>query len=104
MTDRSSWARDERAWEPFMEGLRKRVRRERRRRGLLKAGAAGSVLLLAWLLVTLSVGEAGRRGVAPALLLSARIPSGDEPRFEPESGLVTESAGGVFVVREGRVP
>lgn len=104
MVDRSPWRRTPDDWEPFMAGLRRRVRAERRKRVAVRSAAAGSVVLLAWLLLT-APGEIGRRGSsAAAPLLMARIPSGEAPRFEPESGLVAEAAGWVVVVREGGIP
>jgi len=88
--------RTEAEWDPFMTGLRARLRRERRRRRMRHASVALLCLALLWLFW----GAPRRRGAEPRLL-AARVPDASAPRFEPVSGTVKALPSGALLVRSG---
>jgi len=75
-------------WEPFMEGLVHRVRGERRRRALIRLAAAAALVLT--MSAPLQMRFAGRTE-----LLSASVPTGDQPVFRVT---VNEDAPAAFFV------
>lgn len=69
--------RDPEAWDPFMEGLFRRVRRERRVRLMTRLAAAACFVLAFWTGVSV-----GTERAAPPL--RAEIPTTEAPLFQPD--------------------
>jgi hypothetical protein len=83
--------RSDEEWEPFMRGLERRIRVERKFRWAPIAAAAALALVLlglAWLLP--------RRQTVPPL--RAEVPSASAPVFTPASGAAFQTQGGVLVM------
>lgn len=70
--------RDPEAWDPFMDGLFRRVRRERRVRLMTRLAAAACFALALWAGVSVGTGR-------PAPPLRAEIPTTEAPLFQPDS-------------------
>lgn len=65
------------SWDPFMGGLFRRIRRERRRRFLVRVSAAACLMMALWAGFGLGPG----RELAP---LAADVPTTDAPLFQPD--------------------
>jgi len=87
--------RPEGDWDPFMQGIRRRIRRRRRERFLnwgTAAALAAAILGGLWFLP-------GPRQSLPTL--RAQVPTLSEPLFTPSSGTaVAVSSGAVVILSE----
>ena len=66
------------SWDPFMEGLFRKVRKERRRRLLVRFSAAACLLVALWA----GFGLGSVREPAP---LAAEVPTTEAPLFQPDA-------------------
>lgn len=96
MNDDARPARSPAQWDPFMEQLRGRLRRERRSRRLRRVLYTLLAVGLVW-----ALGTAPREERGPARFLVAEIPRGDAPLFQPENGSAVPLAEGTLLVRAG---
>ena len=87
--------RQESDWDPFMQGLRRRIQRRRRDRFLSwSAAAALAVAVLGGLWFLPGSGE-------PLPTFRAQVPTLSEPLFTPSSGTaVAVSSGAVVILSE----
>jgi hypothetical protein len=92
------FAKNQVSWEPFMNSLSRRFRREKR----LKRLRCLAVLVLAsaaFIGLGMVAGRRPPRG--NATLLMAVVPSSTAPVFDSNAGLIEALPGGVFLIHSG---
>lgn len=84
--------RPEREWDPFMEGLRRRMKRRRRVRIARWSAAAALALAALGGLLFLP------KGPEPQPSFRAQVPTLSEPLFTPVSGAAVAVSGGAVII------